>query len=151
MSITISWIRPNGAEQTITLGDLVGGAVLPTDISLVTMARPGAEEGKGFEAKPEVIRGLIAGGELSAFDEDLRSGASIELALRARLDDFSISYEHCGTSWKGRHSCACNDECPCCGGEIEPTTYEQVAGMDWEQPAGIMKPPKPAPARRSRP
>lgn len=150
MSITISWTRPTGATHSFTLGDLVAGATLPSDISVVTLARTGSDGHDGFEAKPEVIRKLVAGGELADFDEDLRTGASIELALRARLDDFKIFYKHCGDTWKGRHSCACNDECPCCGAEIEPTTYEQVGGIDWEHPAGLMQPPKSKPILRPR-
>lgn len=84
-------------------------------------------------------RSLIAGGELADFDEDLRTGASIELALRARLDDFTIS--RCRRSVCRKRTPQLRLQ-PCCGAEIEPTTYEQVDGMDREHPAGLMQPPK---------
>lgn len=149
--LTISWTQPNGEARQLTLQDLQSGAPVPCETPELTLKRTGAKDDAGFEVKPEVLRALMACGKIAAFEEDLKMGASIELALRARLDDFTINYTHCGTSWDDRHSCACNDECPCCGAEIEPETFDQVAGMDWEQPAGLMRPPKPAQARRARP
>jgi hypothetical protein len=37
------------------------------------------------------------------------------------------TYEHCGTSWDDEWSCMCNDRCPVCNAEIEPTHSEQIA------------------------
>lgn len=33
-----------------------------------------------------------------------------------------------GVAWEGEWSCACNDDCPACGREIEPVSWEQLAG-----------------------
>jgi hypothetical protein len=33
---------------------------------------------------------------------------------------FRNFYRHCGELWEDTWSCACNDECPVCGKEIEP-------------------------------
>jgi hypothetical protein len=40
--------------------------------------------------------------------------------------EFEIHYRHCGTEWTQYWSCACNDECPTCGAEIEPYEFEEV-------------------------
>lgn len=39
-------------------------------------------------------------------------------------------HEECGTQWADLWSCGCNDECPKCGGEIEP--YVSLAVSDIE-------------------
>ncbi len=39
-------------------------------------------------------------------------------------------HEECGTHWADLWSCGCNDECPNCGGEIEP--YENLPVSDIE-------------------
>ena len=39
-------------------------------------------------------------------------------------------HEECGTRWADLGSCGCNDECPKCGGEIEP--YLSLAVHDME-------------------
>jgi len=35
-------------------------------------------------------------------------------------------FSHCNTEWEDEWSCACNDDCPVCGREIEPYDYKQV-------------------------
>jgi hypothetical protein len=39
-------------------------------------------------------------------------------------------HEECGTRWADLWSCGCNDECPKCGGEIEP--YDSLPVSDIE-------------------
>jgi len=41
-------------------------------------------------------------------------------------------YKHkeCGTHWVDLWSCGCNDECPKCGGEIEPYASFDVSEID---------------------
>jgi hypothetical protein len=39
---------------------------------------------------------------------------------------FINRYRHCGQEWEDRWSCACNDKCPVCGGEIEPYGSEEI-------------------------
>ena len=39
---------------------------------------------------------------------------------------FRNSYDHCGHGWSDIWSCACNDECPICGKEIEPYASEKL-------------------------
>lgn len=36
-------------------------------------------------------------------------------------------YEHCGTVWSDEWSCMCNDRCPICNAEIEPSHSEELA------------------------
>jgi hypothetical protein len=33
----------------------------------------------------------------------------------------------CGVSWEDKWSCACNDRCPSCNKEIEPSRSKEVA------------------------
>jgi hypothetical protein len=42
--------------------------------------------------------------------------------------NFLITYEHCGTTWTDEWSCACDDECPVCGADIEASDWRQLAG-----------------------
>jgi hypothetical protein len=35
-------------------------------------------------------------------------------------------YRHCGTQWTDLWDCACDDECPVCGNEIQSYEYEEV-------------------------
>lgn len=37
------------------------------------------------------------------------------------------TYEHCGITWDDEWSCACNDRCPVCNAEIEPSDSEEIA------------------------
>jgi hypothetical protein len=41
-------------------------------------------------------------------------------------------YKHkeCGTHWADLWSCGCNDECPKCGGEIEPYANLPVSDIE---------------------
>jgi hypothetical protein len=42
-----------------------------------------------------------------------------------------INHYHCpdcGINWADEWSCTCNDECPCCGHEIEPYESEDSTG-----------------------
>ena len=57
-------------------------------------------------------------------------------------------YRHaeCQTSWTDEWSCACNDECPKCGAEIEPYDWEDLSVMVDKHPSGtgwvvIVSPP----------
>lgn len=34
--------------------------------------------------------------------------------------EWTNHYYHCNTQWDDEWECQCNDECPVCGGEIEP-------------------------------
>lgn len=55
----------------------------------------------------------------------------IEILRRVTPEDYSIDddgkvcsirrdFFHCGEEWSDYWSCACNDECPTCGVEVEP-------------------------------
>lgn len=35
-----------------------------------------------------------------------------------------------GVEWEDTWSCACNDDCPACGREIEPVDWEQIGEVD---------------------
>lgn len=37
------------------------------------------------------------------------------------------TYEHCGTTWNDEWSCMCNDRCPVCNAEIEPSYSKEIA------------------------
>ncbi len=39
---------------------------------------------------------------------------------------FRMTYRHCGVEWSDTWTCACNDECPVCGKEIEPYEVEDA-------------------------
>lgn len=44
---------------------------------------------------------------------------------------FEMQYEcECGVSWTDTWSCACNDECPSCKREIQPTTCRVLGAPD---------------------
>ncbi len=43
---------------------------------------------------------------------------------------FTNYYRHCGVEWQDTWSCACNDECPKCGGEIEPYEWDEQGDND---------------------
>jgi hypothetical protein len=52
-----------------------------------------------------------------------RNWGGIDIVIECR--DYVRYFEHCGQAWTDRWSCACNDECPVCGGEIEPHDYDE--------------------------
>jgi hypothetical protein len=52
-------------------------------------------------------------------------GVDIVCGLERR---FTNKYRHCKIEWDDEWSCACNDECPQCGAEIEP--YDSIE--HWE-------------------
>lgn len=39
---------------------------------------------------------------------------------------YRMTYEHCGQTWHSEWDCACNDECPECGAEIQPSDVEDA-------------------------
>ena len=45
-------------------------------------------------------------------------------------------HERCGTAWYDEWSCACDDECPTCGAEIEPYRWTDLSVRVDESPRG---------------
>jgi len=120
----MAWDSDGDDEPTVALFELLtqDGAVV-----------------ESFAIDGNAWRELEDTGNFASFLADAQAGG-IELALRAQLDDFENHYEHdrCGAAWTDTHSCACNDRCPACHSEIEPHHSEQLAGLDDEQPAGLI-------------
>lgn len=62
--------------------------------------------------------GLLDENELNT---SVDAGASLLDALCEQVDLYANHYTHCGQSWVDEWSAACNDRCPVCNAEIEPT------------------------------
>jgi hypothetical protein len=45
-------------------------------------------------------------------------------------------HQECGASWEDEHSCTCNDKCPGCNAEIEPTESDDLTLIVVENKAG---------------
>lgn len=48
---------------------------------------------------------------------------------------YQITYEHCDQSWTDTWECACNDRCPVCNQEIEPSRVEYIGEEEATEPA----------------
>jgi hypothetical protein len=59
-------------------------------------------------------------------DEDDDNGACKQCGVERAVVGFINYYRHCGTKWSDQWSCMCNDECPRCGGEIEPYDSDEL-------------------------
>ena len=46
---------------------------------------------------------------------------------------YENQYQHCGESWSDVWCSTCNDECPVCGGEIEPESSEILSTQSLRQ------------------
>jgi hypothetical protein len=68
-------------------------------------------------------RELDSTGSLDDLISDVTSGGSLIDALQAQLAEVENSYAcPCGHAWQDTWTCACNDRCPSCNREIEPTS-----------------------------
>lgn len=59
----------------------------------------------------------------------IEEGGYMALDYKEAVLNF-YKHEDCGTKWADLWSCGCNDECPKCGGEIEPYASLPVSEID---------------------
>lgn len=71
--------------------------------------------------------------ELDDYVLEFQRMSAIEEALEALgIERVYINHyrcEYCGTEWEDQWSCACDDECPGCGRDISPYSFE-IVGED---------------------
>lgn len=60
----------------------------------------------------------------------LHTGTLLIDALSMQVNEYRNHYIHCGQPWTDVWSCTCNDRCPVCDAEIEPTHSDDLRVLE---------------------